>query len=430
MTDAIKERTYWTDTVALPKIAERALPPQADVAVIGGGYTGLSAARELAKRGASVAVFEANSFGWGASSRNGGMVLTGLKKGVGKLVKDYGLPTARDLFCTSLDAISYVERVIGEERIDCDFSRCGHVELAWKPAHFAAYAHEAEVLQRDFQHPVKLIEKVNLRDEIGSGLYHGGLLDEASAGLNPAKYVAGLTQATERAGAMLFEGARVTAIQKHATGHRVITAKGETVAREVVIATNGYTSKVTPWLNKRIIPIGSFIIATERLPDAQVRELIPHKRMLFDSKNFLYYFRLSADNRMIFGGRAAFSPETPMTIRESAHILRDGMVQVYPQLAGTKVDYAWGGTLGFSFDLLPHAGRTADGLHYAMGCGGHGVALLTYLGACVARRITGEAVDNSLFSLPFPTAPLGLYNGDPWFLPFAGLYYQMLDRVS
>jgi glycine/D-amino acid oxidase-like deaminating enzyme len=152
--------------------------------------------------------------------------------------------------------------------------------------------------------------------------------------------------------------------------------------------------------------------------------------MLFDSKNFLYYFRLSADGRMIFGGRAAFAPETPNTVRESAEILRRGMIEVYPQLKDAKVDYAWGGTLGFTFDLLPHAGRTEDGLHYALGCGGHGVALLTYLGACVARRIAGQAVDSPLFALPFPTAPLGLYDGNPWFLPFAGMYYRFLDAVK
>ena len=151
---------------------------------------------------------------------------------------------------------------------------------------------------------------------------------------------------------------------------------------------------------------------------------------MFDSKNFLYYFRLSADNRMIFGGRAGFMPETPTTVRESAEILRHGMLDVYPQLRDVEIAYAWGGTLGFSFDLLPHAGRTDDGLHYAMGCGGHGVALLTYLGACLAQHISGEHVDTPLMTMPFPTAPFGLYDGNPWFLPLAGAYYKLLDILS
>ncbi len=428
--DAIHERSYWADTTAWPHIERHSVPAQVDVAIVGGGYTGLSAARELAKRGASVAVFEAHTFGWGGSSRNGGMVLTGLKLGAGKLVKQYGLRTARDLFCTSLNAIKYVETLIGDEHIDCDFLRCGHLELAWKPSHFAAYQHEAEIFARDFQHPVKIIEKANLRSEIGTDLYHGALLDEASAGVNPAKYAAGLVRAASRAGAQLFEQAPVTEIAKDAAGYTVETAKGTLRARDVIAATNGYTSKLTPYLNKRIIPIGSYIIATEPIGDALASEVSPTRRQMFDSKNFLYYFRLSADNRLIFGGRAGFLPETPTTVRESAVILRRGMLEVYPQLQDVKVDYAWGGTLGFSFDLLPHAGRTDNGVHYALGCGGHGVALLTYLGACVAKRILGERVDTPLLTLPFPTAPLGLYDGNPWFLPLAGAYYKILDLVS
>jgi len=269
-----------------------------------------------------------------------------------------------------------------------------------------------------------------LRSEIGSDLYFGALLDEASAGVNPAKYAAGMIHAASRAGAQLFEHAPVTKIAKDAAGYTVETAKGTLRARDVIAATNGYTSKLTSYLNKRIIPIGSYIIATEPLGDALASEVSPMRRQMFDSKNFLYYFRLSADNRLIFGGRAGFLPETPTTVRESAAILQRGMCEVYPQVQDTKVDYAWGGTLGFSFDLLPHAGRTDDGVHYALGCGGHGVALLTYLGACVAKRILGEHVDTPLLTLPFPTAPLGLYNGNPWFLPLAGAYYKVLDLLS
>jgi len=198
----------------------------------------------------------------------------------------------------------------------------------------------------------------------------------------------------------------------------------------VLIATNGYTDHLVPWLQRRIIPIGSYIIATEPLPAEMAARLSPKRRMMFDTKNFLYYFRFSADNRLIFGGRAGFMPETPNTVRESAAILRRGMLEVYPDLREIDIAYAWGGTLGFTFDLLPHAGQTPEGLHYALGCGGHGVAMLSYLGACVARRISGEASGNPLFDLPFPTAPAGLYRGRPWFLPLAGLYYRVLDLVS
>lgn len=426
----MKEASYWAESVQWPAIEAQEWPASVDVAIIGGGYTGLSAGRELAKRGAQVAVLEANIFGSGASSRNGGMVLTGMKVGAGKLVKQYGLHTARELFRASLDAITFAEQLIHEEQIECGFSRCGHIELAWKPAHFAAYAHEVEMLQRDFNYPVTLVERKDLRSEIGSEMYFGGLVDAASAGVNPAQYAAGLTAAAQRAGAWLFEQTPAIAAQREGAAFTLDTPRGKLKAQHVILATNGYTQRLAPWLTRRIIPIGSYVIATEPLPDALAAELSPRRRMMFDSKNFLYYFRLSQDNRMIFGGRAAFRAETPNTVRESATILQRGMVDVFPQLRDAKVSHAWGGTLGFTFDQLPHAGLSPDGIHFAMGCGGHGVALLTHLGACVARQIAGEKIDHPLFKLPFPAAPLGLYDGNPWFLPFAELYYRALDKVS
>jgi glycine/D-amino acid oxidase-like deaminating enzyme len=426
----IAERTYWSDTVEPHPPARHDVPARVDVAIVGGGYTGLSAARELAGHGANVAVFERHTLGWGASSRNGGMVLTGLKVSAGELETRYGTAAARALFRTSLDAIAYLERLVADEGIACDFARRGHIELACKPAHFRAFAGEAELLARDFGHTVQVVPKAQLRDEIGSDAYHGGLVDEASAGLNPAQYAAGLARAAERAGALLFDHAPIERIAREGAGFSLTSPRGLVVARDVIVATNGYTRGLSPSLDKRIIPIGSYVIATEPLPDALAQELSPRGRMLFDSKHFLFYFRLSPDNRMIFGGRAAFSPETATTVRESADILRRGMIGVYPRLATTRIDYAWGGTLGFTFDLLPHAGRTGDGLHFALGCGGHGVAVLTYLGAAVARRILGETLESPLFSLPFPTAPFGLYNGAPWFLPLAELYYRILDKIG
>lgn len=428
----MKEHSFWSDTVEAFLPAPRDWPSHVDVAIVGGGYTGLSAARELARNGAHVAVLEANTLGWGASSRNGGMVLTGLKSGAGALVKRFGMETARALFCVSLDALNYVEQVVNAESIPCDFRRCGHIELAYKPDHFAGFIREAELLQQHFQHPVRLVDKAHMSDEVETELYHGGLVDEASAGVNPAQYAAGLARAAERAGAWLFEATRVTRIERSAAdgpGFDVVTSRGKLHADQVMIATNGYTERLVPWLQRRIIPIGSYIIATEPLPPELARRVSRHRRMMFDSKNFLYYFRLSADNRMIFGGRAGFVPANANTVRESAAILRRGMLEVYPQLKDIAVEYAWGGTLGFTFDLLPHAGTTAEGIHYALGCGGHGVALLSYLGACVAQRIAGRRVENPLFTLPFPTAPANLYRGNPWFLPLAGLYYRFLDAV-
>lgn len=429
-TITLREASYWSATAAPPTITERAFPQRVDVAIVGGGYTGLNAARELAKRGARVAVFEAQTFGWGASSRNGGMALTGLKESMSATVRRFGLETARALFQTSLEAVAHVERVVHEENIACEFARCGHLELAWKPAHFNALQREAELLERDFHHRVRVIPRAELHTETATTYYHGALLDEISGGLHPAKYASGLASAADRAGAWLFERCRVEAIERNNGSFSLRTTRGTLTASAVLIATNGYTTALTPEIQRRVIPIGSYVIATEPLPLEVAQAISPQRRMMYDTKHFLFYYRLSSDNRMIFGGRAAFFPEGPNTVRESAEILRRGMVEVYPQLANVRVAYAWGGTLAFTFDMIPHAGQTRDGLYYALGCGGHGVALLSYLGACVGRYIAGEKVENPFFTLPFPTAPFGLYDGRPWFLPFVGLYYRVRDWLE
>ncbi|MCZ7574148.1 MAG: FAD-binding oxidoreductase [Ardenticatenaceae bacterium] len=426
----LKESSLWQETATISTTdPARPLPERVDVAVVGGGYTGLSAARTLAQRGARVAVLEAQTFGWGASSRNGGMVLTGLKLPVGTLMARYGRETARRLFAASLASIDCVERIVHEEGIDCDFARCGHVELACKPAHFTAFARDAEVLAREFNHHVRVIPRSELGSEIGSPRYYGGLVDAVSAGLNPARYVAGLLRAAKKAGAEMFDHAPVEQFVRESGTFRVSTPRGLLRAHELFIATNGYTGTIAPALQKRVIPVGSYAIATEPLPEALTRELIPQNRMLFDSKNFLYYFRLTPDRRLLFGGRASFLPDSTRTVRASARILRRGMVEVYPQLRDAAVEHAWGGTLGFTFDMLPHAGRL-HGVAFALGYGGHGVAMATYLGARVAAALAGEAVENPFAELPFPGAPFGLYHGTPWFLPLAGLWYRLLDWLT
>jgi glycine/D-amino acid oxidase-like deaminating enzyme len=430
----IQETNYWLTTVDMPKIdPQRALPETADVAVIGAGFTGLSAARTLAKKGARVVVLESETLGWGASSRNGGMVLTGLKLGVNQLIDMYGHERARRMYAASLASMDCVERIVTEEKIDCHFSRCGHLEVACKQAHFDGYAKQAETIAREFNHQIRIVQKKDLRAEIGSDIYYGGMVDETSAGANPAQYVAGLGAAAVRSGACVFEQARVERIERAARqgthGWNVKTPRGSLWAKDVFVGTSGYTGKATPALQKKLIPIGSYIIATEVLPDPLAQELSPRNRMIYDSKHYLYYYRLTPDNRMLFGGRAAFFPESGDSVRRSAEILRRGMIDVYPQLRNTKVAFVWGGTLDFAFDIMPHAGQL-DGIYYAVGYAGHGVAMATYQGQLVAERIAGGSPDNPFDGIPFPSAPLGLYNGRPWFLPFAGMYYKFLDWVS
>lgn len=424
---------YWLDTVQMPAGTPGDLPERVDVAVVGAGFTGLSAARTLAQRGAKVAVLETNTIGWGASSRNGGMVLTGMKLGVETLARRYGMGATKRMYAASLASIDLVEQIVIEEKIDCNFSRCGHLEVACKQSHFDTYARSVDVIAREFNHQLRIVPQNELGDEIGSTIYYGGMVDDVSASVNPARYVAGLAQAALKAGACVFENAPVQRIERvshtGSAGFQLVTARGGIFAEDVFIATSGYTSDATPALRKKIIPVGSFIIVTERLPEMLAHKLSPHNRMIYDSKHFLYYYRLTPDNRMLFGGRAAFFPETSKTIRRSAEILRRGMIGVYPQLRDAKVEYAWGGTLDFCFDTMPHAGRM-DGMYFAMGYAGHGVAMATYLGAKIAEQISGSSDENPFANVPFPGAPLGLYNGRPWFLPFAGAYYKFLDWIS
>ena len=406
------------------------LPPRVDVAVIGGGITGLCAALALAKRASNVAVLEAQAIGWGASSRNGGMVLTGLKLGASTLLARHERELARRLFKSSVDAVDRVERVVGEERIDCQFSRRGHLSLACKPAHYERFVSAAQVLAREFAHAVHPVTRADLRREIGSDIYYGGLVDEASAGINPAQYVAGLARAASAAGATLHDNTAVERIDRHGSGWRAITSRGPLDAAEVLVATSGYTGAATPTLRRRIVPIGSYVIVTEPLPETLAHEVSPRDRMMYDSRHFLHYFRLTADRRLLFGGRARFRPETDATVRESATLLHRGMLEVFPQLREVRVEYAWGGTLDFAFDTLPHTGKL-EGLHYALGYAGHGVALATELGTRMGEVLSGGDLGAIPFTqIPFPGAPLGVYRGKPWFLPAVAAWYRFLDWVS
>lgn len=426
----MNQQIYWHTTVKMPDDTNLTpIPSEVDFAVIGGGYTGLSAARTLAGQGAKVVLLEAETIGWGASSRNGGMVLTGLKVGMAVVIKKYGREMAKELFQCSLDSVDTVEQIIKEENIDCGFTRTGHLLAANKPKHFDALKNEVDFMAKEFNHKVRLVPPGEMKSEIGSDIYHGALVDEVSAGLNPAQFVAGLARAAENAGALLCAKARVSRLERSQKRFVIETERGSLYAKSVFVGTSGYTGNVTKKLQRKIIPIGSFIIATERLSDELAHELSPKDRMIFDYKHFLNYFRLW-DQRMIFGGRAAFFPENENTIKQSAEILQREMIQVYPQLKDAKVEYVWGGTLDFAFDMMTHVGEL-DGVFYSLGYAGHGVAMGTHLGKTVAEAmLKGKIKEHPFARFDFPNAPLGLYNGNPWFLPFAGLWYKVLDWME
>ncbi|MDQ6712380.1 MAG: FAD-binding oxidoreductase [Candidatus Dormibacteraeota bacterium] len=393
-----------------------------DVVIVGGGYTGTMAAARLAWRGRSVALLETHELGWGASSRNGGMVHPGFKAGPGALLKRYG-DRGRQLYQASLDAFVLVEETITTNRIECEYARTGHLHLAFKPGHVAHLETEARTLNQEFGVEARFLNRDALASEIGSPVYHGALLYERSGGLHPAKYFAGLARLAHDRGAHLYDLTPATAIDRRRRGGFVVTTpRGEIAARDVLLATNGYSDGLLPAVRRRVIPIGSYIIATEPLSAERAQSAIRNRRMLFDSKNFLYYWRLSSDNRILFGGRASFAPTTIAKVRDWLYA---AMTRVHPQVAGITVEHAWGGKVGFTFDRLPHIGRV-KGITYALGYCGTGVAMSTYFGQLAADWIAGGELPDC-WQRSFPAVPF--YREKPWFLPAVGRYYAALDRL-
>ena len=420
-----ERRPYWHATMPeLPSYRGRDLPDTADVVVIGGGYTGINAARVLARAGATVSLLEAEHLGFGGSTRNGGIVHPGYKWGPQELIDRYGEDTGRALYQETLDAYQLVKRLIADEAIECEFRETGFLDVAWAPSHADHLRAAVETLRR-FGVEAEFIPKERLHEEIGSSFYHGGMVYPGSGLLHPGKYFAGLAAAAASAGADLHEGVRAKTVRRQTDGRLVVeTDRGAILTKEVVVGTNGYTDGVVPSLRRRVIPIGSYIIATEPLPVELARAISPKGRAFFDTKNFLYYWHVSKDRRMIFGGRASF---LPTSVDHTAAILHKGLLEVHPQLAGYRVDYAWGGNVGFTFDRMPHVGRR-DGVTYAMGCCGTGVALMTALGTAVGEWLGGGPAP-ALAQLSFPLVPAP-YEGRPWFLPFAGEWFRLQDRLT
>ena len=393
--------------------------------MIGGGYAGINAARELARRGVAVTLLEAHTLGWGASTRNGGIVHAGYKWSAGQLIKRYGEETGTALYRETLDSYDLVKRLIADEAIDCDFREVGHLELAYAPSHVPELEHARDEPGLGRGHVDGRAAGADPR-----GDRHGRLLRGAGGRGQRAAPSRALLRGAGRGGGpgrgRPARGRPARSIRRQADGRFVVeTSRGAILARDVFVATNGYTDGVVPSLRRRIIPIGSFIIATEPLPEDLARELSPKGRAFFDTKNFLYYWHVSADRRMIFGGRASF---LPTSIDQTARILHRGLLEVHPQLADYRIEYAWGGNVGFTFDRMPHVGRTKDGVTYAMGCCGTGVALMTHLGTRVGQWLAGGEAP-ALTRLRFPLVPAP-YEGRPWFLPFAGEWFRLQDRLA
>ncbi|MGY0057786.1 NAD(P)/FAD-dependent oxidoreductase [Streptomyces sp. LZ34] len=426
----MKQIPYWLDTAPpLPDRSGKELPDEADIVVVGGGLTGLSTAYHTARKGARVVLVEKDKVGSGASGRNGSMCTQGITIGVAEARRRYGQQRARELYDSFREAVDVVEELTQKEQIDCDFNRSGRLGVAYKPQHFEGMRATQRDLAENFDHHTTLLSPSELRSELGSDYYHGALLDPLSAGLHVGKYLHGLAEAAERAGARIHERNAATALTRTPDGGFLVeTLHGTIRAKQVMAATDAYTDRAMPWFRKRLINVGSFITVTEPLGEERARELIPNARLVVDSKNIGHYIRLTPDHRLAFGGRARFAPSNPASDLKSGDVLKRELAEIFPQLADVRIDYVWGGSVGFSWDRIPHAGEVS-GLYYAMGYCGHGVQMATYLGRAMAEVMDGHPEANPLRGLGFPKVPVPFYNGTAWFLPFGGAYYKAKDRL-
>ncbi len=423
----MKLESYWTDDYPRPAdlpVSDK-LPAEADVVIVGSGYTGLSAARTLGKSGVSTVVLERETIGWGASSRNAGITGCSLKQKSTNIFKWYGEELGRKFFDASLDALELIKELVYEEGIDCDWQQNGDVCVYYKESHYEENPSWPRWHKENLDHDYEILAPDAMRDEIGSDAYYGGFVDEHGAGLHPAKLVFGMAEVVAKYGAQLVENAAVTRVEQATNGYLVHTDQGSVRCKQVIVATNGYTDNVVRGLRSRVIPVGSYSIVTEPLPEDLQQELSPNGRMFWDSKWFLNYFRLTPDGRMLWGGRNNLS--TTLDLTESAEILKHEMVRTFPQLSNVPITHSWTGQLGLTFDLMPHIGQI-DGVYYALGFGGHGLHTAIYLGREVAQLLSGEKNSSPFVEIPHRTYIF--YRSNPWFMPLAVMFYRLRDLLS
>jgi glycine/D-amino acid oxidase-like deaminating enzyme len=430
----MKLDSYWNDPLlAAPMASAQGLPAQVDVAIVGGGFTGLSAALELARRGASVVVLEAGAtVAPEASGRNGGHVNNGLAVDYAEVAAKVGIERARAWYHAYDSAVDAIEHLVQQERIDCGFLRHGKLKLATKAYQVDALRRSAERLVADgVDTDVRVLDADAVRSEVQSDRFVGGLLYPRSAQMHMGRFAQGLARAALRQGAQIHTGTRVNRVERvQGQVHRLHTDRGVVRANQVLLATGasrhgGYGS--FGWLRRRIVPIGSFIVVTEPLGFERAQALLAQRRTYTTIANIHHYFRLTEDHRLVFGGRARFAISSPTSDAASGEVLRQGLAETFPQLGQVRLDYCWGGLVDMTQDRLPHAGER-DGLFYSLGYSGHGTQMSVLMGQRMADVMAGNENANPWKGRSWPAIPGHV--GPPWFLPAVGLYFRLKDRLA
>jgi len=419
---------YWWDA-APPATDRSALPETTDVLVVGSGYCGLSAAAELARNGVDVTVVDAEELGAGASTRSGGMVSSGQKLVIGGAVKGVDGARMERLLADSISSYEHLRTLIAEKQLDADLGVFGRYFGAHVPRHYDRLRRHGELLAKHTGVTVHEIPKSRQHEVTQTDFYHGGIVIDEYGGLHPAKYHRALRRLASESGARLRSHAPVLKVGPLTNGfHIVETGRGTIRARNVFFGTNGYTGQGNPDLRKRIVGVRSYQIATEPLPPELMAQINPGRRMITDSKRELVYSRPSPDGtRLLFGCRPGM---LDLPERDAAPRLHAMMLKVWPQLAGYRVTHCWSGKVGMTADKIAHMGRR-DGIDFALGCNGNGVALMTYLGHQSALKLLGHQNQPSAFDSPaFPEIPVPFYDGRPWFLPIVSGWYHLQDAID
>lgn len=415
---------YWHDGLGTLAPTIEVPMSKVDVAVIGAGYTGLQVAITTARAGRLTQIIDMHELGWGCSTRNGGQISPSIKPSFSVLARRHGAKKASAIRKEGYRSLDWISSFISTERIFCDYQQCGRFHAAHTPAHFDTLVSDTRKLGHEEGLNFEVISRYAQHSELGTDAYFGGVVLKQHASLNPAKYFSGLLDLATKVGVEITDECPAIDLTREGGGFLVTTTKGNIWAENVVIATNGYSRGLVPWLQRRIIPIGTYMIATDPLPKALMDKLFPTDRVVSDTCKVVYYYRPTPDrSRILFGGRVSADETDPEV---SAPLLHRDMCRIFPELANYGYTHSWTGTVAFTFDTHAHIGEHA-GLHYAMGYCGSGVGMASYLGFRLGQQLVGDPDGATAFdNLPFPARPL--YFGKPWFLPSIVRWYRFRDQ--